>query len=285
MNLRPILLSLLIASCGPRVRPVGPGEGPAGGVVSSGGQIARGGGPPVALGEMCPERADGRPAVSVLLLGRGLSWSDDDEELEEAVTGAELSRFGVFGWNGKRAGIFTGAGATSLANSRLVSIGGYAGAAVCADDATSAICRTTLAGCGVAVAGVGPEGEDPPAPAVGGACLVGDKVVIDVDGDGAKEGFAAADFLDVMRVPSEEVVGAADASACEPAFAVPNLLVGTSKAFRGMDLIAVLDLDADGRMELIFQLRYGEKRTWTVYAASQVSTRLELIAEIVPWGS
>jgi hypothetical protein len=248
--------------------------------------VARGGGPPVALGEMCPDRADGRPAVSVLLLGRGLSWSDDDEEIEEAVTSGQLSRFGVLGWTGKRAGIFTGAGATSIAGAELVAIGGYAGAAVCGDEAPSTVCKTALGGCGVAVAGIGVDGEDPPSPAVGGACMTGDKLIVDVDADGINESFTPADFLDLMKVPQEEVVGTADdGSKCEKSFALPNILVGTTKAFRGVDLLAVLDLDSDGRMELVMQLRYGEKRTWAVYAASQVSTRLELIAEVVPWGS
>jgi hypothetical protein len=50
-----------------------------------------------------------------------------------------------------------------------------------------------------------------------------------------------------------------------------------------VDLVGVLDLDGDGRLEIVLQYRYGEKRTWAIYGAPDTPMRLELLAEGEPW--
>jgi hypothetical protein len=281
------LLILLAAACGPRVRPAGPGDEPSGGTHGPlRADSHRGGGPPIALGEMCPDRAAGRPGVSVVLLGRGLSWSDDPDEITDVVTRGETPRFAVLSWSGKRAGVFTVAGAADGEGALPIAVGGYAGAAACEDEATRAECETTIKACAMALGGVGTDADDLPEITMGGACAIDGRLVLDVDGDGNDEQFNAADFLDPLRAPTEEVVGTpAERRECARRFAMANVLPSTQpKHFRGMDLLGVADLDGDARHELILQVRYNDKRTWVVYSPSQVATRLELIAEVEPWG-
>jgi len=44
-----------------------------------------------------------------------------------------------------------------------------------------------------------------------------------------------------------------------------------------------IDLDGDGRQELIVSYRYEEGRTVVIYSAQQQAGRLELVGEAVPW--
>lgn len=279
-----LILVLLCVACGPRVRPQGPDEQPTAGAPTRhvGAAPSRAEGPPIAFGQMCPDRAAGRAAVSVVLLGRGLSWSTDLAELEEVVASGQIGRFAVHGWDGKRAGVFTVAGATDLGTAAPIAAGGYAGAAVCGDVAE---CTEATKGCGLAVGGVGREGEDVDAK-VGTACVDGGRLHVDLDGDGSMESFAVSDFLDPVKAPMDEVVGAsASPPQCTPKFAAANLNPTlTGKGWRGLDLVGVIDLDGDGRFELVLQLRYAEKRTWAIYSATQIATRVELVAEVEPWG-
>jgi hypothetical protein len=46
-----------------------------------------------------------------------------------------------------------------------------------------------------------------------------------------------------------------------------------------LDLLGVIDLDGDGRKELVIALRFPTVRTVVVYSASQSSQRLELVGE------
>jgi hypothetical protein len=63
-----------------------------------------------------------------------------------------------------------------------------------------------------------------------------------------------------------------------------GLVIGKDpKVFRSLDLIGVVDLDDDGRREIVLQYRYGAVRTWAIYAARQGAGRLKLAIETVPW--
>jgi hypothetical protein len=149
-----------------------------------------------------------------------------------------------------------------------------------------AACVAAQARCGVALSWLDEDAEDAPAPDVGGACVASGRIVVDIDADGVNEAFVIAEFLDDMRAPADEVSAAAKLAeaACTPAFSLPSLITGTDpRGFKGFDLLAVIDLDADGRRELVVQYRYAAARTWAIYAAPQTATRLELAAEAVPW--
>ena len=45
----------------------------------------------------------------------------------------------------------------------------------------------------------------------------------------------------------------------------------------------MLDLDGDGRRELVLAYRYADHRTWAVYSAAGSPVRLELVGEAIPW--
>jgi hypothetical protein len=49
-----------------------------------------------------------------------------------------------------------------------------------------------------------------------------------------------------------------------------------------MDLLGVLDLDGDGRKELVIALRFATVRSIVVYTATQSAERLELAGEGQP---
>ena len=99
------------------------------------------------------------------------------------------------------------------------------------------------------------------------------------------EAYPVAEFLSRARAPAEEVLAVpADGPACTPAFARRYVIPAfDSNHFLGMDLIGVVDLDTDGRKELIVVYQYQEKRTWAVYSAKSSVARLDLMAEAVPW--
>jgi hypothetical protein len=289
-----LALALAAAACVPRVAPQGPGEDPsAGGVVTgpgAGASVPAGsGGEPAVLGEMCREGADGGPGVSVVLARKPLAWSSDPAEVRGLLAKGMVTHFTVVGWSGKRAGTFTVAGPVDLPTVWPVALGGYAGAAPCVDEATEVDCKAVLDGCGLAVGGVGPAAADDPVEVKpGAACVQGNALVVDIDGDGALEAFALADFLDARRGPAEEVVaGSAPGGACSPRFAQRGIVpAGDPGEWRGLDLVGVLDVDHDGRQEIVLQLNYDEgDRKWAVYTASQMAARLTLVGVVVPWGT
>jgi hypothetical protein len=249
---------------------------------------------------MCLQGADGRPAVLPLLVRR-VGWSDDARDAERAVTRGEARQFSVLAWDGRRAGLFSAAGATEVAGVEArVALGSYAGAAPCAAARSAARpspgddpdCAAVQGPCGVALAeldvvGAGhpyDEDPDPAAFAIGGACAAAGKLLVDVDGDGAAEAFPLDQFLDAMRAPAEEVTAVAAGDArCRPAFAVRGALpAGDPRDWRGLDVLAVVDADRDGRHELVLSYRYGDRRTWAVYGAPSSPRRLELLGEAVP---
>lgn len=289
------------AACRPRATPAGPGTRPAASEKQAPPRKVRPPARPVMVGEMCPEGAAGRPGVVPVFL-RTLDWSADDDDVGDAVRNHSARRFSVYAWNGQRAGVFSVAGSAEVGLDRPVAIGAYAGRSPCvsldargtASDPDPA-CVEAQAHCGLAIAPVEPgsgftarpygEEPDPIALRTGGGCAANDTLFVDIDGDGVTESFPAADFLGPVRGPAEEVSAVPmKRSGCKPAFSVRHVLPPADpKHWRGLDLVGVIDLDGDGRFELVMSYHYSDRRTWAVYTAIGNAGRLELAAESTPW--
>jgi len=244
------------------------------------------------VGEMCPDRGAGRPALA-LLIARQVGWSADPEELDALAARVGARPFSVLSARGARAGVFQAVGPVDLGTESPVLTGGYAGKSPCedADAARASACGEAQLQCGLAVASLAVDGADvPPKLRTGGACVEGDKILrVDLDGDGLAEAFAVAGFLDELRAPAAEVdaaVASAAKATCTASFSLPLLVRGRdAKAFRALDLVGVVDLDDDGRLELVMQYRYASVRTWAIYTADQTVRRLALVAEVAPWST
>jgi hypothetical protein len=248
------------------------------------------------VGEMCPQGAGGRPAVAPLVM-RTVSWTDNANEVTAAVERGSVPRFIVYGVDGKIAGRFDTLGLAEISPTQAVASGTYVGASACtSEDAKGGRieepkCGHATLGCGLAIGELG-RPDDPPDMtnvATSGACLQGDAIAVDIDGDKVMEQFPLSGVLDGIRSPSKEwsaapVIGAK----CTPSFTiydvkiVPHLEPGKGKAqdhIVGLDLYGVVDLDADGRMELVLALKFPTVRTIAVYSASASPQRLELVGE------
>jgi hypothetical protein len=244
------------------------------------------------VGEMCLDRGGGRPALA-LLLTRQVGWGNDPRELAHLASRMGARPFAVLSARGTRAGVFQAVGPVDLGTESPALTGGYAGKGPCedAEAAFAAACSEAQAKCGLAVAALGVDGADEaPKLRAGGACLEKDGLLlVDIDGDGMAEAFPAAGFLDEVKAPANEVAAAPAAGAkstCIPAFSLPKLVRGKDvKAFRALDLLGVVDLDDDGRFELVLQYRYASLRTWGVYAADPSLARLTLVGEVTPWAA
>lgn len=291
-----------LLGCGPRVNPEGPGTEPS---VEPVAKVtpSRSSQPPtreVLVGEMCPAAAAGRAGVMPLVVRR-LSWDDNREQVALVLERNMARQFSVLGWDGRRVGVFSVAGAAS-GPAGTFAAGSYAGGGSCEARPSSTgesepvpECEKTMLSCGLAVALVRPAGgagsapfEEDPDPAAfrpAGACTAGDKLLVDVDGDGAVEAFPTADFLGPMRAPAEEVLAVdAGSASCVPQFASRAVLpAGDPRDWRGLDIVGVLDLDGDGRSELIAAYNYQSRRTWAVYSAQSSAGRLDLVGEGVAW--
>ena len=134
--------------------------------------------------------------------------------------------------------------------------------------------------------------DDPPvtpAYSTGGACLTGDALAVDIDGDGAVETFPLSGVLDGIRGPAQEWSATRSAkTACTPKFTLydvrlaPEAEPGKSPDARAvvmLDLLGAIDLDGDGRKELVVALRFPTVRTVVVYSARNSPERLELVGE------
>jgi hypothetical protein len=116
-------------------------------------------------------------------------------------------------------------------------------------------------------------------------------LAIDIDADGTPEMFPIGEFVDPSRAPAEEVSAAAMvAPACTPTFALHGLVpppapgvVMDGKHKVDLDVLGVLDVDTDGRREVVVAFRYYESRTVAVYSAMSSASRLELVGESAPW--
>lgn len=291
-----------IVACAPTVKPpVPPGEpGPVA-------KVEKPHGPPpgrqVVIGEMCPQAAAGRPAVVPLIM-RALQWTDTASEVDGAVERGSVPRFVVFGTDGKLAGAFDTLGVADIAGGQTVASGTYTGAPPCTHDAAAKAtsgasttraddptCVAATGGCGLAVGEVvGPNEPPETTPfATAGACLNGNDLAVDIDGDGRIESFPLAGLLDGIRGPAQEWTASPTATAsCKPQFQLYDLkLVAEPEPGKPVDqkttvtadLLGVIDLDGDGRKELIFALRFPTVRSIVVYTATGSAEHLELAGE------
>ncbi len=290
-------LALLIAQQGcPALRPPTPPPepGPVGkpeprrGPVPSGRQVM--------VGEMCPQGAGGRPAVVPLMM-RSMQWSDAPAEISDVIERGSVPRWVVFGTDGKAAGAFDTLGVTDIGMPQQVAAGTYVGASPCTADAGAGqrseepACVGATEGCGLAVGELTRPDDPPstPALATAGACLSGDAIAFDVDGDGVSESFPLASLLDSVRGPAQEWSAAPTAgAACKPTFKLFNIKLVRppepgkpvdQKSLVILDVLGVVDLDGDARKELVIALRFPTVRTVVVYSASGSAQRLELAAE------
>lgn len=285
-----------IGACGPAVPPVAPPPEPGTAAVAAPAPAAEARpaavrpGRRILLGELCPQSASGRPALAPILL-RGVQWTDETEELASAISHGQAARFMVFGVDGKRAGTFDALGLAEGAP-QAMALGSYSGAPPCTKTGPTsariedAQCQSATSGCGLAVALLG-DAAEPLEAKPGGVCQSGDALVVDLDGDGTSEAFAVAELLDGVRGPAEQLEARPGGAApCTPQFALWGVrqVAEAGKAADPryvvtIDVLAVLDLDDDGRRELILALRYPDQRTIAVFGVAEVATQLRLLGE------
>jgi hypothetical protein len=323
MRMRAGLVVLGIAACGPAVHPVGPGipepSGPT--AITPHGAGARSGAPArgpigrgVFVGEMCPAGAAGRPGV-VPMFVRTAEWKDDPDDVEEPLVRSAIRELAVVGEDGGRAGVFSVMGAADVGIGMDVAIGSYAGGSPCARPAQAGgkpaddpACVAATHGCALAIAPIAPGqdayggpapqdlAEDVAAPPVGAACVAGDTLVVDIDGDGAAETYSLPAFLDPVRAPADEVSAVPTAApACKGSFArwaarvdaggEPGAGAPDPRYRVEIDLLGVADVDGDGRRELFLAFRYPDRRAVVVYSATSSAGRLEKVGEALPWQS
>ncbi|HET7501089.1 MAG TPA: hypothetical protein VFK02_08805 [Kofleriaceae bacterium] len=286
----------LVAACGPRVRPDAPF--PEESVVThrERAPAPQRPGRQIVVGELCLQSAAGRPAVAPLLM-RTTQWTDAAAEVTAAVERGSTPRFVAFGVDGKAAGLFDTVGLADITLGQSVAAGTYVGGAPCTSDAGQGQraedpkCGPATGGCGLAVAELTRPDDPPQAPAfqTGGACLAGDALAVDIDGDGTVESFPLSGVLDGIRGPAQEwSASVAPRSPCTPRFVaydvklVPEPDRGKPpdpRATVTLDVLGVIDLDGDGRKELVLALRFPTVRTIVVYSATGSPQRLELVGE------
>jgi len=249
------------------------------------------------VGELCPQGAAGRPAVAPLLM-RTTQWIDVAAEVTGAVERGTTPRFAAFGVDGKVAGVFDTVGLADISLGQSVASGTYVGGAPCSSDAGSAQrvddpkCAAATGGCGLAVSEIERPDDLPETPTyhTGVACLANGALGVDIDGDGALEWFPLVQVLDGIRGPAQEWVATQRANqVCAPAFALYDIALARDaeagkpadpKATVMLDLLGVIDLDGDGRNELVIALRFpAPVRTVVVYSALHSPQRLELVGE------
>jgi hypothetical protein len=249
----------------------------------------------VMVGEMCPQGAGGRAAVAPLVM-RTVSWSDNAQDVGNVVERGATPRFAVYGVDGKVAGTFDTIGLTDSSQQPIAS-GTYAGGAPCSTEvgagqprADDAKCAAAFASCGLAVAEM-QRPDDPPETlkrATGGACISGDQLAVDIDGDGIVESFPLAQILDGIRGPATEWTAApAAAGPCTPSFQLYDIRLEAppvrgrtdAKATVMLDVMGVVDLDGDGKKELVLALRFPTVRSIVVYGTTGIPQRLELFGE------
>jgi len=289
-----------IAACGPTVKPASVGDGP--GPISQA-QKQRRVDPTsrrVVVGEMCPQGAGGRPAVAPLLM-RNVSWNDNASEVAAAVERGTVPRFFIYGVDGKVAGTFDTLGIAEVGIGQSVATGTYVGASPCTYGVTprpgeqpraeDPSCGPVTKGCGIAIGDITTAEETPSKASftTGGACVSGSDLAVDIDGDGKIESFPIAAVLDGIRGPASEWSATPTATAsCKPSFQVYNLKIAPpprpnkkdqDKGTVIVDVLAVIDLDGDGRKELVLAMRFPTTRSIVVYSASAQAQRLELAGE------
>ncbi|MCW5804557.1 MAG: hypothetical protein KIT31_19460 [Deltaproteobacteria bacterium] len=297
-RLAPVAWLLIALGCGPTVRPPEPPSEP-GSVTKQqdrGKLVPSTVGRQIMVGEMCPQGAGGRPAVTPLVM-RGATWTDAQADLSNVVERGGVPRFVVFGVDGKHAGIFDTVGLTDVGLGQAVASGTYTGAAPCTSDAGNGqrseevLCTPATGGCGLAVGELSRPDEPPMDTTftMGGACISGDALAVDIDGDGKMESFPLAGILDGVRSPAHEWTAAPTATAaCKPTFQIYNLRLApppepgkpaNPKHVVTLHVLGVLDLDGDGRREVVVAFEFPTVRTIAVYSATASPQRLELAGE------
>jgi len=249
----------------------------------------------VVVGEMCPQGAGGRPGVAPLIM-RNVGWTDKAEDVTGVIERGGVPRFVVFGVDGKVAGLFDTVGLAEVGLPQSIASGTYVGAPPCTSDGGKGTriedpkCTAAFGGCGLAV-GELVRPDDPPettAFQTAGACASGDNLVVDIDGDGAVEAFPLAGALDGIRGPAAEWSAATTAGApCRPTFQLHDLQLAPEpvkgkvdpKAVVVIDVMGVVDLDGDGRKELVLSMKFPTVRTIVVYTASGSPQRLAMVGE------
>jgi hypothetical protein len=233
--------------------------------------------------------------VTPLVMRKG-SWIDTAAELANTVERGSVPRFVVFGIDGKVAGAFDTLGLADIGLQQTVASGTYVGAMPCTADAGGGNrtedprCAPITGGCGIAVAELTHQDDPPTSPIyqTGGACISGDTLAVDIDGDNNIETFPFAGVLDGARSPAAEwTAGPVGTATCKPTFQVydvrltppPDGKPFTEKHVVGFDVLAVVDLDGDARKELVIALRFPTIRTIVIYTAPQSPKRLELAGE------
>jgi hypothetical protein len=291
-----LVLAIAATGCPPTIRPPEPPGDP--GPVGKP-QLPRTGTPSgrqIMVGEMCPQGAGGRPAVIPLMM-RTVRWTDNATEVSEVVERGSVPRWLVLGTDGKSAGVFDTLGIADVGLQQQVAAGTYVGASPCTADAGNGsrseepACVGATEGCGLAIGELTRPDDPPSTPqlATAGACLSGDTLAIDVDGDGVIESFPLASLLDGVRGPSQEWSAAPTAgAACKPTFKLFDIKLVRPpepgkqvdpKSLVVLDVLGVVDLDGDARKELVIALRFATVRTVVIYAAAGSPQRLELVAE------
>ncbi len=289
--------ALVAAACGPAVRPNVPPAEPepitrrvVEAPVSPNGRQ-------VVVGEMCPQGAGGRPAVAPLVM-RGVGWIDATSEVAATVERGQVPRFFVLGVDGKVAGAFDTLGIVEVGIAQPVATGTYVGGAPCTRAGATSTdpriedpgCIAATHGCGLAIGEITAPDDPPPTAsfATGGACMSGDELAVDIDGDGRIESFPIAGALDGIRAPAAEwSASPTAAAACTPVFQIYNLRLApeprpgrpAEKGVVVVDVLGVMDLDNDGRRELILAMRFPTVRTIVVYTATGTAQRLALAGE------
>lgn len=291
---------LVLTACGPQIRP--PGVAPEPGPVTRMERMPKPvkGGRQVMIGEMCPNGAGGRPAVAPLVM-RTVAWNDRPQEVQDLVERGGVPRFAVFGVDGKVAGTFETVGLADIGLGQSVASGTYVGALPCTSDGGGGQrvedpkCTAAVGGCGLAVGELGRSDDPPPIPAyvTGGACLSGDALAVDIDGDGVIESFPLSGVLDGIRSPAEEWTAAPTAgAACKPSFEVFDVQLAPPaeagkrtdpKQIVSLHLMGVVDVDGDGRREIVLSFDFPTIRTVVIYTATGAPTRLELAGEGQPF--
>jgi hypothetical protein len=257
-------------------------------VITSGRQIV--------IGEMCPQGAAGRPDVAPLVM-RSVQWTDNPGEISAVVERGSTPRFAVFGVDGKAAGVFDTVGLAEIGVGQSVASGTYVGASPCSSEVSKGLrqddakCVGATNACGLAIAELTKPDDPPQTPEfkTGTACLSGDVLAVDIDGDGVAEAFPLAQVLDGIRGPAAEWTAAPIAPpSCKGAFElfdiplVPEAEPGMPpdpKRLVTLDVLGVIDLDGDGRKDLVLALRFPTVRSIVVYSSAGSAQRLELVGE------
>ena len=228
------------------------------------------GGRQVVVGEMCPQGAAGRPAVAPLMM-RTVAVDRRRQRGRRPRSSAAASRGSwSIGVDGKIAGAFDTVGIADIGLQQPVASGTYVGASPCTADAGKGArseeprCGPATSGCGLAIGELARPDDPPTTPAftTGGACLSGDAIAVDIDGDGVIESFPLASVLDRRSAarPTEWSAAPTAGAPCTPTFQLydirlvrppePGKPIDT-KSIVMLDVLGVLDLDGDGRKEVV----------------------------------